>query len=210
MKRAIRFLSGVALITAMVSCGNTESEKASKIETTPAVDEVSAKADDNTLELIAKGKEIAKASFMALSGKLKVEMKAGGPVQAVPFCNVHAMPLTDSLSLVYDAKIERVATRYRNPLNEAKGHDIEVIDGYLANKAEGKDLAPQIYTNEDGASVFYAPIVLKAACISCHGHPESQVKAATLSALDEAYPNDKATGFEEGDLRGLWKITFNK
>ena len=112
--------------------------------------------------------------------------------------------------MVYDAKIQRVATKYRNPENEATGYDIEVIDGYLANKAVGKDLAPQIHINEEGQSVFYAPIVLKAACISCHGHPESQVKTETLSALAEAYPNDKATGFEEGDLRGLWKITFNK
>lgn len=210
MKRAIKILSGVALIGAMASCGSAENKADTQVEATPVVEEVSAKADEDQSALIAKGKEIAKASFMALSGKLKAEMKAGGPLQAVPFCNVHAMPLSDSLSTVYDAKIERVATKYRNPENQAKGHDIEVMDTYLATKAEGKGLTPQIYTNEEGKSVFYAPIVLKAECIVCHGHPESQVKPETLSALAEAYPNDLATGFEEGDVRGLWKITFNK
>ena len=44
----------------------------------------------------------------------------------------------------------------------------------------------------------------------CHGQPGKDIKPATMEILRERYPEDKASGFAMYDLRGAWKITFNR
>ena len=54
-----------------------------------------------------------------------------------------------------------------------------------------------------------APILLAApVCLQCHGSPEKDIAPATMAAIKKLYPEDKATGFQLGDLRGLWRVTF--
>lgn len=38
-------------------------------------------------------------------------------------------------------------------------------------------------------------------CLNCHG-PREQIKPEVLALLKQVYPNDQATGYQEGDLRG--------
>lgn len=159
-------------------------------------------------DYIVLGKEIAQSTFKVLSGKLKTQLQEGGVEQALPFCNVNAIPVTDSLSKVYDSKIERVALGYRNPKNRIKGYDEKVYHEYTEELGNGKMVEPKLHTNENGQMVFYAPIILKAQCVVCHGKPMEEINENTLAKLNEFYPDDNATGFAEGDLRGLWKITF--
>ena len=41
-------------------------------------------------------------------------------------------------------------------------------------------------------------------CLACHGAPE-QIPAEVAAILAERYPDDQATGYAVGDLRGaLW------
>ncbi len=48
------------------------------------------------------------------------------------------------------------------------------------------------------------------ACLKCHGLPGKDIDANTLALLQKKYPEDKATGYKLGDLRGAWKISFSK
>ena len=41
-------------------------------------------------------------------------------------------------------------------------------------------------------------------CLKCHG---SEMKPGIKAKLQELYPNDKATGFKLGDIRGAFTIT---
>lgn len=67
----------------------------------------------------------------------------------------------------------------------------------------------QTITNVDGSTSFIAPIVLgNPLCLQCHGTPGEDIDPETLASIQKFYPNDKATGFKLGDLRGLWRITF--
>jgi len=43
------------------------------------------------------------------------------------------------------------------------------------------------------------------ACVVCHGDP-AQIPDAVLAALAARYPDDRATGFAEGDLRGWFWV----
>jgi hypothetical protein len=51
---------------------------------------------------------------------------------------------------------------------------------------------------------FMKAITTQPLCLTCHGEAISPEVAAKLSEL---YPDDRATGFREGDLRGAFVVT---
>ena len=46
-------------------------------------------------------------------------------------------------------------------------------------------------------------------CLNCHGE-KAVLAPGVQDALNKIYPDDKAVGYKEGDLRGAWHITFLK
>ena len=83
------------------------------------------------------------------------------------------------------------------------------LEAFMAALAKGEAPKPQVITNADGIRDFLAPIVLgNPLCLQCHGTPGKDIAPETLAAIQKLYPDDKATGFKLGDLRGLWRITF--
>lgn len=155
-----------------------------------------------------KGKEIAEASFLALSTQLMEQMKAGGPAQAIPFCNEKAMPISDELSAKYEATIKRTSINVRNEQNAPSKRELEVMNEYQKLISEKKELKPIVELDADNKKHFYAPIILKANCLVCHGKVNETVSVKTDSIIKSLYPNDKAVGYSEGDLRGIWSINF--
>lgn len=138
-----------------------------------------------------------------LMANVKKAMEEGGPEYAVEFCNLRAMPLTDSLSTYHQVDISRITDKTRNPDNGLKTEtDREVFELFTEN--------PELkYTLEesDGDAIFYKRINLAMpTCIRCHGNPQTDITPATLALLQEKYPQDQATGYSLNDFRGLWKI----
>jgi len=65
---------------------------------------------------------------------------------------------------------------------------------------------PQFLKLADGSPAALLPIKLKATCLICHG-PKEQIAADVLAELGKRYPDDQATDFQEGELRGwFWVI----
>ena len=58
--------------------------------------------------------------------------------------------------------------------------------------------------------VGYYPIETNKMCLQCHGLPNTQILPATLTKLKHLYPTDKAIGYGENELRGIWVIEMNK
>jgi hypothetical protein len=56
----------------------------------------------DTAAYLQQGDSISALVQKVLLTNVMTAMKSGGPVNAVSFCNVHAMPLTDSLSGKYN------------------------------------------------------------------------------------------------------------
>lgn len=168
-------------------------------------------AASDTLEKFKKlGKKYASASKAALGKKLIAAIAKNGPDGAVEFCNTNALPLTDSLSLAYGAKIRRVTDKPRNPLNKASNRELIHIAGFKEKLVTGNALKPVLDLNEDGQVNFYSPIITNAMCLQCHGKPEVQITTSTLSRLDKIYPEDKARGYQENEVRGIWAISFKE
>ncbi len=132
-------------------------------------------------------------------------LQRGGTEEAIPFCNVRALPLTDSMALVYRAKIKRVTNRARNPLNTADEFEAAIIEQYGKQLTEGQTLHPRL-RDESGNYVYYFPITTNAMCLQCHGTPGVEVKEGTLEKLQTYYPQDKALHYGPEQIRGLWKV----
>lgn len=173
----------------MISCSNSLSEKEKQ-------------------EYAKKGNEISQATFKALSEKLTEQMKIGDPAQAIPFCNVEAIPLTNQLSEEYNASIRRTSDKLRNQENNPTKRELEIINNYHRLISEKKEIQPIVEVDSNNKKHYYAPIKLKSNCLACHGKVEEFVAVKTDSIIKSLYPNDKAIGYNEGDLRGIWSITF--
>lgn len=155
-----------------------------------------------------KGMDITKQAFGTLSSNLKQAMSKGGVSHALKFCNIEAMPLTDSLSDHYGVKIRRVSHKPRNPLNKADSLEMESIRKYRASIENEEELKPYTFRAEK-AFIYHAPIrINNGLCLNCHGQPGTDISDQNMKVINKLYPQDKATGFSMGELRGIWTIRF--
>ncbi|MFO7719017.1 MAG: DUF3365 domain-containing protein [Gillisia sp.] len=166
--------------------------------------------EKETQEYVNKGNEISQATFQALSEKLTEQMKLGGPAQAIPFCNVAAIPLTQQLSEEFDVTIKRTSDKLRNQDNKPSARELEIINLYHKLISEEREITPIVEVDNNNNKHYYAPIMLKVNCLACHGTVEEFVSLKTDSIIKSLYPNDKAIGYSEGDLRGIWSIEFEE
>jgi hypothetical protein len=158
---------------------------------------------------LEKGQEISMATFKVLSSTLSEKMQEEGIVGAIEFCNLSALPITDSLSDVFDAKIKRAALNYRNPANKLSVEEEEIYQNFLKQIESGAEkINPIVKLKKDGGAFFYSPIKLMPQCVTCHGKVGEQISSETLAIINNKYPEDKAVNFEIGSLRGIWAIEF--
>ncbi|WP_456378568.1 Tll0287-like domain-containing protein [Lutibacter sp.] len=179
----------ISVLLSVVACNNTLSTKEKQ-------------------EYSKMGMEITKASFKELSSNLIQQMKIGGPSQAVPFCNVQAMPITYKMAEKFNVTIKRTSDKVRNSKNKASKRELEIIKEYSTLIKNNEALTPIVELDENNMKHYYAPIKLNAKCLACHGELGNKLSVKTDSLIKSLYPNDKAIGYKDGNLRGVWSITF--
>lgn len=174
--------------------------------------EKSTLSEDEVAKYTAEGKMIADSTFKALSTQLKQAMQSGGVEQAAAFCNVVALPLTDSLSRKFDAKIKRTSLKIRNPKNAPDSMEITMLKIYdQMSKMRNPVLVPKILEKGKDDIQFFAPIQIKnELCLKCHGVLGQTMKEEDYAYIKQHYPNDQATGYKMGEVRGMWSITLKR
>lgn len=151
-----------------------------------------------------KGNEITDLAQATLLSNVAKAMNNGGPVYAVEFCNLKASSLIDSLNQLNNCEISRVTTKNRNPENNLQNETDKTLWTIFEEGAKSDTI---IQGNK--TLVYYKTIKMgMPACLNCHGNPNSEIANATLSKIQKLYPNDLATGYKQGDFRGLWKVEF--
>lgn len=160
-------------------------------------------------EYAAQGKEYALATFKVLGGNLKSALQKGGPEHALAFCNVRALPLTDSMSTHLGVYIKRVTDFTRNPANAANAEELTYIQHAKKTLAEGGELKPQI-TLRDNRVIGYYPITTNSLCLSCHGTVGQTVTVETAEVIKKYYPEDQALGYVANQVRGIWVVDMEK
>lgn len=199
MKKVFVFLPLILML--LFSCMQEKPAQQNKeSSSTPAV----------TDSLRQLGITIAAEMQQVLGGALKHAVEDSGVAYALNFCNLHAYPLTDSISALHGVKIKRISHKARNLNNQASDNEMKVIQQFQLSMETGEPAAPVVVERESGYT-FFAPIVLQAPlCLKCHGEPEKEIASEDFILLNMLYPNDKATGFKLNELRGSWRIDFNK
>ena len=195
----------ISATTIFYGCEGNEQETktATETDTTVIVDEQLAV---NYAEL---GKEIAMQTKANLGKNLGLALSEKGAVGAVEFCNTRAIPITDSMSVVLNTKVKRVSDKPRNPSNQANADELAYIESWKTAKAKGEQVAPLI-AERNSKMVGYYPIETNAMCLQCHGTPEKQVAPETLSKIKKLYPSDKAVGYGENEIRGIFVVEMDK
>ena len=157
-----------------------------------------------------QGDQIVKSASEKLSGTLMSKMKEGGPLEAIGFCNQSALPITKKMAAYHDVEIKRTSLKIRNPENLPNEEELKVLHYYEDKLSEGKTLNPLVSLDPYGKPNYYAPIRVEQKCLMCHGTPKQQISSPIDSILKVKYPEDLAVGYREGDLRGVWSISFPK
>lgn len=167
-------------------------------------------APENAALYLEQGQEISMKSFMALSGEVKAQMKSGGVPAALEYCNVHALPLTDSLSKAQGVSIKRTSLKLRNPENAPTEDELEVLKNYEKKLLAQEPVEPIVLTDSDNNAHYYSPIFLNQLCLNCHGTPGKEIETSNYVMVKSLYPEDEAIGYSTGDWRGMWSITFKQ
>ena len=150
-------------------------------------------------------RDFAMATQAQLGKNLMAALQRGGTQEAIPFCNIRALPLTDSMAVVAKARIQRVTNKARNPLNKANAFEVSLIEEYEERLSKKQPLQAKMSPDASNKT-YYFPIKTNAMCLQCHGKPGVEVQDATLQNLKKYYPQDNALGYGANEVRGLWKV----
>jgi hypothetical protein len=155
------------------------------------------------------GREIASVTQAELLKAVQGAISSGGPAYAVDYCNIEALDIKDSLSVLNNCTIQRLSMKYRNPADKPVTEvEVAQLTSYEKLHGEGEPLTPSVHLVGDKVE-YYQPIVIgSGACLLCHGDPATQIASETMSVIKALYPGDLATGYAMNDFRGAWKITF--
>lgn len=156
-----------------------------------------------------KGSDLASSTQKVLASNLVGAIEEGGAKNALEFCNIEAIPLTDSMSVELGAHIKRVTDQPRNPANQANEAELSYIQSVKKSLNKGAEVDPMIHST-NGKVTGYYPIITNQLCMQCHGSESSQIDEATLTKMKELYPEDEATGYSVGELRGIWVVEMKK
>jgi hypothetical protein len=149
--------------------------------------------------LIAQGADALMPFKQQLMQALQQGMQEG-PVSAIDVCRLQAPAIAEGVS-AEGIEVGRSSHRVRNPDNAPNDWQQYWLDHYL----ETEDRAPQLMEINDGQVAYVEPIISAPLCGACHG---AELAVDVQAALAEHYPQDQATGFAAGDLRGIFWVTM--
>ena len=193
-KRLPIYYMGIFAI--IVACNNNKNTKADS-------------ANEEQLAFYAKADSISMLAQQELLKEVSSAIQQSGPAYAVDFCSTHALPITDSIARANGIQLQRLSDRNRNPQNKLEELlDKQAWDSLQGLLSAGTKNASLQWKDAAQHPVFYKPIVLgMPTCLKCHGNPLEDIEAPTMDIIRTRYPDDLATGYRLGMLRGIWKIS---
>lgn len=135
--------------------------------------------------------------FKQLSSRLTAAMNEGGPSEAVEVCYRLAPRIAKEVGEIHKVRIGRSGVRLRNASNTPPD--------WAKSLVESKTESPTFVTLNNDKAAALLPIKLQPQCLMCHG-PNEQISEAVKLVLGKRYPDDQATGFRDGELRGWFWV----
>lgn len=188
---AVKWVAGFSLLAAATVCADERAD----IEQSPYLEE---------------SRKTAQEFMQTLGGTLKKQLAQGGAESAISVCKEVAPALANEYSK-NGRVVKRVSLKNRNPVQGIPdAWEQKVLAGFDLAQQQGKPLADmEVSTVSDEADGrwfrYMKAIPAQAMCLQCHGQP-AHISAGVRALLLKEYPNDKAVGYSEGQIRGAISI----
>ena len=164
-------------------------------------------ANDETLEsLNAEAMSIVKKFAGTLKPQLKAALETGGPVNAIEVCSTQAPDIAKKLSIENGWDIKRVSLKARNS-HSAKpdAWETSVLQEFNERQLSGESAIKMTHSEKTGDEFrFMKAQGVEPLCLTCHGE---QLSPPVFEALQKHYPDDMATGYSLGQIRGSFSLS---
>ena len=166
-------------------------------------------ADEATVPALkAEAAELVKDYAGQLKAALSAAMDSAGPLGTLSVCREQAPAIATVLSQRSGWSVARTSLKPRNAASAPDDYERKIMEDFDARIAKGEkaaDLSSAEIVENRGGRVFrfIKAIPTTEMCLTCHG---SDVKAELKAKIAELYPNDRATGFKLGDMRGAFTL----
>lgn len=105
-----------------------------------------------------------------------------------------------SIAQSHDWTVQQLARKYRNPAHQPDA-EADSISAQFVHNPEQTEAWLRTVRDETPGWRYFRRITVESSCLACHGAKEERPHF-----VKEQYPEDRAYGFEEGDLRGLYAV----
>lgn len=163
-------------------------------------------AADDDLNTEARG--VALDFGQTLQKQLQTSMMTVGPSSSIRMCNSQAPAIAAQLSQHSQWNVRRTSTKNRNPNNAADAWESQILATFQDKLDRGAPLENlehgevQIINGKKSYRYMKA-IGIKEPCLNCHG---AHISGEVSGVIKGFYPQDKATGYKIGELRGAFSL----
>jgi len=167
-------------------------------------------ADVIPTQEIESSRAITQKFGETLQAALNQAIETGDPLNGIAVCHEKAGQIATDLSTEANMMVGRTTLKLRNSNNAPDNWELAVLKQFDARHAQGEPADKleffAVIDDDQGQKTFrYMKAIPTAAlCLKCHGEtadPEVEIK------LKELYPEDKALGYKEGELRGAFTLS---
>jgi len=143
-----------------------------------------------------------------LQEKLMDAMQKSGTAASIDVCARESPAIIDRIEQELGVIIKRTALRVRNPQNAPDTMEKELLLTLTAAQQAGEIIPYKVTPFPDTHRRFYKVIIIQKICLACHGD-SATMSEKVRREIAAFYPDDQATGYKEGELRGIFSINVN-
>ncbi|HIE40902.1 MAG TPA: DUF3365 domain-containing protein [Thiomicrorhabdus sp.] len=166
-------------------------------------------AQNNTEQLDQEARNIAKQFLGQLKPELQKSMKSQGAAKTVAFCHTKAPEIAKSIAQQTGWDINRVSLKPRGENATPDQWEAAVLKRFnnqVANGVPPKTIEFSAIVKTGGQTEYryMKAIPTGNVCLACHG---SKIAPPIQDTLQQLYPNDSATGYSKGQIRGAFSFS---
>lgn len=159
------------------------------------------------IEFIRKGSSDLDKYITPIAEQLRMAAEMGELDSAMNICSEYAASIIKLQNEAHGWDVRRTALRPRNVANAPEDIDIEIMNEIEKRIQTGEIIGPGSRLMDDNSVKVFQPIIAENFCLPCHGVIDRDIKREIYTKISEKYPDDAATGYNTGDLMGIWIYT---
>ncbi len=161
-------------------------------------------------EALGESRQVTMSLVKATKKTLKSFIGEGDFLKAIKGCSEKAPSIAQKYTDQTGYYVRRVSLKYRNTNDIPDQYEKGVLEKFDSLREEGKMVVEHEdyrVVEEDGKKYlrYMKPLITKKLCLNCHGSTED-IPTTVKGFLNTNYPEDRATGFKVGDVRGAVSV----